>query len=193
MSRSDLLPPGWAEVTVGDLFEELRAKVPADPNSPLLFIGMDHVESDTMRLLGSGRFSEMKSAGTRFHPGDVLYGRLRPYLNKVLKADFDGVSSAEFLVFPQMPAISSDFLKFVLTDRAFVAFASHPDNVTGDRPRIDFDTIKKYALHLPPAPNRPASSPALKSFSPTWTRVRRACGGRRRSSSATGSPCSRPR
>lgn len=154
MSGSDLLPPGWAEVTVGDLFEELRAKVPADPNSPLPFIGMDHVESDTMRLLGSGRFAEMKSAGTRFHSGDVLYGRLRPYLNKVLKADFEGVSSAEFLVFPQVPAISNDFLKFVLTDRAFVAFASHPDNVTGDRPRIDFDTISKYRLNLPPYPEQ---------------------------------------
>lgn len=151
MSGSDLLPPGWAEVTVGDLFEELRAKVPADPNSSLPFIGMDHVESDTMRLLGFGRFSEMKSAGTRFHPGDVLYGRLRPYLNKVLKADFEGVSSAEFLVFPQVPTILCDYLKFVLTDRAFVAFASHPDNVTGDRPRIDFDTIKKYPLYLPPS------------------------------------------
>lgn len=154
MSESDVLPPGWAEVTVGDLFEGLRPKVPADPSSLLPFIGMDHVESDTMRLLGSGRFSEMKSAGARFHPGDILYGRLRPYLNKVLHAAFEGVSSAEFLVFPQVPAVSNDFFKYILTNRFFVTFASHPDNVTGDRPRIDFDTISKYRLNLPPHPEQ---------------------------------------
>jgi len=144
------LPPGWAHVNVGEIFQELRGKVPADSASLLPFIGMDHVESDTMRLTGKGRFSEMKSAGAKFYPGDILYGRLRPYLNKVFHAEFEGVSSAEFLVFPQSRAIRNDFFKYILTERSFVNFSSHPDNVTGDRPRIDFDTIAKYQFNLPP-------------------------------------------
>ena len=59
---------------------------------------MDDVPSNSLRIETRGEFREMKSAGNKFYPGDVLYGRLRPYLNKVVVADFEGVASGEFIV-----------------------------------------------------------------------------------------------
>ena len=80
----------------------------------LPFVGLEHVERDTGRLLGQARASEMKSAVTVFHPGDVLYARLRPYLNKVAVPDFSGCASAEFLVFRGNDRIDARFLHWVL-------------------------------------------------------------------------------
>ena len=51
----------------------------------------------------------MKRSAASFRAGDVLYGRLRPYLNKVAQPNFDGLASAEFIVFPDTVLISSPF------------------------------------------------------------------------------------
>src|SRR6202007_387246 len=84
----------------------------------------------------------------RFYAGDVLYGRLRPYLNKVTKPQFSGLASAEFIVFPDTPLIKSDFLKYRLNAVDFVNFASHLNE--GDRPRVGFDQIGDFKLLIPP-------------------------------------------
>ena len=109
---------------------------------------MDHVESHSMRILGTIPASAMKSSTARFDNGDVLYGRLRPYLNKVAQPNFDGLASAEFIVFPDTQLIRSCFLKHRLNAADFVSFASHLNE--GDRPRVSFDQIGKFEILIPP-------------------------------------------
>jgi type I restriction enzyme S subunit len=94
----------------------------------------------------------MKSSAAAFEPGDVLYGRLRPYLNKVVRPDFPGLCSAEFIVLPDCPHIRSSFLQYRLNATDFVGFASHLDE--GDRPRVDFAQIGSFPIQLPPAPEQ---------------------------------------
>jgi type I restriction enzyme S subunit len=113
---------------------------------------MEHVEAQTMRLLGTVPSSEVKSVAVHFQAGDVLYGRLRPYLNKVLRPLFEGLSSAEFIVFPPSPALDQQFLQHVLNSAPFVSFASHLNE--GDRPRVDFDQLGAFELALPPFPEQ---------------------------------------
>jgi type I restriction enzyme S subunit len=109
---------------------------------------MEHVEAQTMRLLATVPAGEMKSAGVHFQVGDVLYGRLRPYLNKVLRPAFEGLCSAEFIVFPPSPATDEQFLQYILNSTPFVSFASHLNE--GDRPRVDFEQIGNFQFALPP-------------------------------------------
>lgn len=101
-----------------------------------------------MRLLGTVPAREMRSSAVHFWPGDVLYGRLRPYLNKVYCPDFEGLASAEFIVFPRSDFVESRFIQYVLNSVSFVSFASHLNE--GDRPRVDFDQIGQYVVSLPP-------------------------------------------
>lgn len=141
------LPTGWTSVPLGDLVEAARSRVnPRDANG-LRFIGMDHVESQTMRLLGTVPASTMKSAAVRFEPGDVLYGRLRPYLNKVYRPDFPGLGSAEFIVLTPSVRLDGDYLRYLLNSADFVRFATGLN--TGDRPRVDFSQIAEYLVPLP--------------------------------------------
>jgi type I restriction enzyme S subunit len=78
----------------------------------------------------------------------VLYGKMRPYLNKVWVAEFDGICSAEFLVFPKHEALNSHFLALRLNGEDFVAFAN--GQVSGERPRVNFAALSRFPILLPP-------------------------------------------
>lgn len=142
------IPRGWAITRLGDVVPRARPKIPADPKSPFPFIGMDHIEPDSFHLIGQDSFAKMKSAGSYFRPGDVLYGRLRPYLNKIHRAKFEGVASAEFIVLPSSEFYDGDFVKFLLHQKKFVDFAM--SRSSGDRPRVKFDGISDFEFPLPP-------------------------------------------
>ena len=122
-----------------------RVKPESMPDSP--FIGMEHVEAHSMKLLGTVPAATMKSSAVHFKSGDVLYGRLRPYLNKVFRPTFEGLCSAEFIVFPENERIDGRYLQYFLNSGAFVRFATHLN--AGDRPRVDFDQIAPYKIPVP--------------------------------------------
>lgn len=136
-----------ARIRLGELIRPRREKLsPAlAPDAP--YIGMEHVEAHSTKLLYMGKSGAMKSAANRFYDGDVLYGRLRPYLNKVHRAHFDGLCSAEFIVLPKTDGIDPDFLKWRMNADDFVRFASRLN--AGDRPRVDFDQISNFEVLLP--------------------------------------------
>ena len=142
------LPPGWAAAPLSHLIKPRREKASPSDYPDAAFIGMDHVESHTTRLLGTVAASVMKSTAVRFRRGDVLYGRLRPYLNKVALPDFDGLASGEFIVLPETECVSSSFLKHRLSAADFVSFASHLNE--GDRPRVNFEQIGQFMILIPP-------------------------------------------
>ena len=145
---ADTTPDGWATTTLGDVIEPRRVKADPQATPNAKFVGMEHVEAHTTKLLGTTTAGAMKSSVNAFKRGDVLYGRLRPYLNKVHQPDFDGLCSGEFVVMPDNDAISGAFLKHRLSAYDFVDFASHLN--AGDRPRVDFGQLQSFALALPP-------------------------------------------
>lgn len=142
------LPAGWLRAKLSDVIEPRGEKALPSELPDLPFLGMDHVEAQTTRILGSVPASSMKSSAARFFAGDVLYGRLRPYLNKVAQPNFHGLASAEFIVFPDTELLHSKFLRFRLNAADFVSFASHLNE--GDRPRVNFDQIGEFELLVPP-------------------------------------------
>lgn len=141
-------PRGWIDVALGDVVASPRPKAAPSDHPNLPYVGMDHIASNGMELLGSSKFGEMKSNGGLFFDGDVLYGRIRPYLNKVHRARFKGACSAEFIVLPKSEVIDSDFLAYLLHHKKFVNYASSKSS--GDRPRIDFGAVANYEFTLPP-------------------------------------------
>lgn len=142
------LPGGWIAAKLSELATPRGERVPPAAHPDKQFVGLEHVESQTTRILGSVPAAEVKSSASLFRAGDVLYGRLRPYLNKVAKPDFDGLASAEFIVFPDQVHLRSGFLKHRLNASDFASFATHLN--AGDRPRVDFEQIGAFDIALPP-------------------------------------------
>lgn len=142
------LPLGWTKTTLGELARPTRPRHEPKEYPELPFIGMEHVEAQTMRLLGTVPAKTMASSAVHFYPDDVLYGRLRPYLNKVCRPDFEGLCSGEFIVFPASENMDSKFLQYLLNSADFVSFTSSLN--TGDRPRVDYGQMAPYGVKLPP-------------------------------------------
>lgn len=140
MSRIEASP-------LGEVVSPTRQRVKPSDYPDLPFIGMEHVEAHSMKLLGTVSAATMKSSAVHFKSGDVLYGRLRPYLNKVYRPKFEGLCSAEFIVFPENERIDGGYLQYFLNSAVFVRYASHLN--TGDRPRVDFDQLAPYEIPLP--------------------------------------------
>jgi len=153
------LPKGWAQAELGAIVEPRTGKANPQATPLAKFIGMEQVEAHTMRLLGTVPASTMKSGANVFQPLDVLYGRMRAYLNKVYQPDFGGLCSGEFIVLPETGAVLGRFLKYRMNSGDFVRFANHLN--TGDRPRVDFDQIKVFALQLPPKTEQERIADAL--------------------------------
>jgi type I restriction enzyme S subunit len=141
------LPDGWRWARLGNLVEKSSAKHQPDKESRLPFVGLEHIPPHEMRVEGVGSFADMRSAGSAFVPGDVLYGRLRPYLNKVWVADRAGACSGELLVLRPKAGMDARYIALNLHSQRYVYYASHI--VTGDRPRIDFDLVGAFPVPVP--------------------------------------------
>jgi len=101
-----------------------------------------------MKLLGHGRASDIRSTKARFNAGDVLYGKLRPYLNKVVRPEFGGICSTDFLVFGESPAIDRGYLAHYL-NQLWVADRAHHLSSGVELPRVAWKSLGELPITYP--------------------------------------------
>ena len=147
------LPASWRWVRLDDVCEyDAGDKIePAalDPSAWLL--ELEDLEKETGRLLhkasvGDRKPKSMKSA---FRVGDVLYGKLRPYLTKVLVAGENGYSTSEIIALRPKEAITSHFLAFCLRRHDFIDYVTKIGMGT-KMPRLRTGDGKSAPIPLPP-------------------------------------------
>lgn len=146
----EILPTSWAGCSLGDVVEFSKAKAePHEINSETPYIGLEHIEKHSGYLLRHGTSAEVRSTKSRFYGGELLYGKLRPYLNKVYVAEFDGVCSTDILVLKTMNEVDSRYLRYRLLSPDFVHYANQ--NVSGvQHPRVNAKTVGQFDIGLPP-------------------------------------------
>jgi len=105
---------------IGDLAELVNDLVrPGDDPSPAsAFVGLQHVESHSGRRIGEAPVGGEKGRKFRFRPGDILYGYLRPYLNKVWVADRDGLCSVDQHVLRPKGDVPAEYIAYALRSRS---------------------------------------------------------------------------
>ena len=111
---------------------------------------MEDIEKDTSKLLQKVYNSDRQVSSNKysFKKSDVLYGKLRPYLNKVLIASDEGVCSSEIL--PLQPyQIESRYIRTYLMSPDFLNYANHLTSGTR-MPRLGTDDLRKAIFPLPP-------------------------------------------
>jgi type I restriction enzyme, S subunit len=91
------------------------------------YIGLANVERDTGELVETDDDEDDRPTGDvmRFRAGDILFGKLRPYLNKVHLADTDGVCSPEFFVLRPRNGIRPEYLAAMLRSQLTLAQTRH--------------------------------------------------------------------
>ncbi|PWR73679.1 restriction endonuclease subunit S [Methanospirillum lacunae] len=143
------LPKGWIVTTIGDILDISVEKTNPPFTNIYTYIGLEHIERNSGKIIDIGRPEEIKSTKTVFHSGDLLYGKLRPNLNKVWVADRNGICSTDILVFVKNSNISNKFFLYRLLSYDYVSYASHITSGV-ELPRIDQKKINQFSIFLPP-------------------------------------------
>jgi type I restriction enzyme S subunit len=149
MHEDIVLPEGWACAKLEGVAAPSKRKIEPYKCANSQYLSLGHIDSQTGCIIGFGRGADVESTKAVFHAGDVLYGKLRPYLNKVCIPDFDGICSTDILVFPKSPYIESQFLMRFLMQPSVVEYANHNSNGI-QLPRIAFDKLGELPFPLPP-------------------------------------------
>lgn len=109
-------------------------------------IELEHLSQETGILLGYVDAKSQKSIKNKFKEGDILFGKLRPYLKKYLKAPFDGVCSSEIWVL-RGKHVSNDFLLYLIQSPKF---NFEVNQTSGSKmPRADWDYISNISFTIP--------------------------------------------
>lgn len=133
---------------LGDCARLIRKTVlpPFPDDAPC--IGLQHIGENTLTLTGHGTGSNVKSAKTKFSRGDILFGKLRPYFRKVIKAPFDGIGSTDIWVVRATEGIDQGFLYYCMASRKFVDFVTSGSEGTR-MPRGKWEYACKFKLEVP--------------------------------------------
>ena len=119
----------------------------------LPYVGLEHIESNTGMFLGSLEPQEVKSSTFYFTDEHVLYGRLRPYLNKVLLPDFKGHCSTEIFPIKVKKDIIRKFLFYWLIAETTVKKIDA--TWTGARmPRANMNQVLEFDFAFPSLPEQ---------------------------------------
>ena len=120
-----------------------------------LYIALENVESWTGRLLEPSIDMQFDSQVKRFKSGDVLFGKLRPYLAKVVLTKQSGVCVGEFLVLRAKSFIVHYYLELTLRSARAI---DHINSSTygAKMPRADWSFVGTMLFPLPPLPEQTA-------------------------------------
>ena len=120
---------------------------PADPlmRSDDLYLGLEHITSGRFVRTGGGQASDVRSSKSSFKPGDILYVKLRPYLDKAVLVDEEGICTTELLVLRAKTGVDPRFLVAVVHFSSFIEYAVA--GTTGvQHPRTSWAHIRKFEV-----------------------------------------------
>ncbi|NQY82070.1 MAG: restriction endonuclease subunit S [Alphaproteobacteria bacterium] len=139
--------PEWEPILFSNI--AFRVDMKFDPcvesDQPTL-IELDNIESRAGRIINESSFKDQKSVKTRFESGDVLFGKLRPYLKKFARPRFAGVCSSEIWVLRSV-SVSNDFLFQLIQTSYFNQLANMASGTK--MPRSDWKIIADSEFDIP--------------------------------------------
>lgn len=141
------IPKGWEEVRLGDIISIKSEKYTPNKNEVKKCIELEHLEQNTGILLEYTNSNLQKSTKNVFKKGQVLFGKLRPYLKKYYLAEFDGVCSSEIWVMSGNNVLNN-FLFYLVQSDDFMNAANISCGTK--MPRADWKYMQEITIKLPP-------------------------------------------
>lgn len=142
-------PLEWESKAFGELTKPSTERIKSGSiTSSSFVVELENMDQGSGRLVRSQRLSEVRSDKTVFYSGDVLFGKLRPYLKKFWLADREGFCSTEIWVFrPISTGVRGTFLRYIIESEsflrsAFLSFGTH-------MPRADWKVLRESVVLLP--------------------------------------------
>lgn len=145
----------WRAERFGRLALLVRDTVHPSDAPGLPYIGLEHIGEGTLQLLGTGTAKDASSLKSRFSAGDILFGKLRPYFRKVIRAPFDGICSTDIWVVRPQSGVDSGFLFYLMASDLFLEPVVRASEGT-KMPRAKWEYATSLVLPCPPLPEQRA-------------------------------------
>ena len=151
--RFDDLPETWKICCLGELcdYGNCINVNTEDIAEDAWILDLEDIEKDTGTVLKKVTKNQRNSVSTKhkFHSGQVLYSKLRPYLNKVVLSDADGYCTSEILPLEFKNCVLPEYARYYLMSGTFIAYANHCSYGV-KMPRLGTTDGKKAIFSLPP-------------------------------------------
>ena len=150
------IPDSWRWIRLGHIidFSSNNSSKAENIPSDAWILNLEDIEKNTGNLLRRKIMSEINAKSDKhyFSVGNILYSKLRPYLNKVLIADRDGYCTSEILVF-DFGRINAEFALTYLRSPFFVEYAMS-DAYGVKMPRLGSKQGNNALMPIPPLPEQ---------------------------------------
>lgn len=148
-----IIPDDWEVKEFGDISKLSKERYVPNKNESLRCLELEHFEQGTGNILGWISSSGQKSTKNRFNKGDLLFGKLRPYLQKYWYARFAGVCSSEIWVLKSnSKKCDISFLFLLIQSNRF--FQATNVSSGSKMPRADWNYISTFPFLLPTLPEQ---------------------------------------
>ena len=146
-------------------FSELavRRSEKYDPkcNAHAVCIELEHIEQETGRIIGSTCADYQNSIKTVCKPGDVMFGKLRPYLRKYAFVQKECVCSSEIWSLIPTDIVIPKYLFYLIQSEAFMKAANVSSGTK--MPRAEWSTIAKSGYPIPSKDDQQATVDILET------------------------------
>ncbi len=157
------LPKQWKKIQLKEIASLRRENIQPEDDLCLSYVGLEHIDSGESQLKRWGNASEVKSTKSRFYPDDILYGKLRAYLDKVVIAEMEGICSTDILVVTANSKTIPRFLVYLLHTHPLIRHAVATS--TGvNHPRTSWNSLGEFTFALPPLPEQRAIAHVLQTI-----------------------------
>lgn len=142
------MPESWRVVRLGEIAATRRETIQPSAHPNMRYVGLEHIDPGALRLAKSGVASDVTSSKWKFYPGDVLYGKLRPYLDKVTITNSKGLCSTDIVVVRPIKGYDAEFLVSLLHTKAFLDYAIKTTSGV-NHPRTSWTSLESYQFACP--------------------------------------------
>ena len=151
------------EISMTDIAYEVRDLYNPSNSESLSYVGLGHIEPNTLHLSGLGDSSDTQSTKKNFCSEDILFGTLRPYFRKVVRAKFDGVCSTDITVVRAKEAIDTGYLFYLIASQSFIDYATASSSGTR-MPRAKWSILSQMDWGIPPQEKRVKIAAVLNAY-----------------------------
>lgn len=147
--RSSRFSGEWRTYFLGHLIAPRKERVMPEDVPCSKCIELEHIQQITGKIIGACVSGNQKSLKSVFYRGDILFGKLRPYLRKYALTHFSGVCSTEIWVFNSISkAITlNQFAYYLLQSDWFIAAAN--STIGTKMPRADWSQLRYLKVKIP--------------------------------------------
>lgn len=150
MSSERQLPDGWQLYRFDQIAQNINERVlPADAEG-LPYVGLEHLDSESLKIRRWGTPDEVEAQKLRFYPGDIIFGKRRFYQRKLAVAEVEGICSAHAMVLrARIEVVDPAFLPFFMQSEMFFERAM-AISVGSLSPTINWTALARQEFPLPP-------------------------------------------